>query len=277
MKLTPLDIRHKEFARSMRGYKDLEVDEFLDDIADEFERLFNENIDYKERLESLEEKIEQYKNIEETLKKTLVSAQQQAEEMKQNAKKEADLILRDAELKARSILNDSYAERQKIQRSVQALKQKQEDLRYQMRSVLETYMNILDQEGDVVSGDVLEGAEASETLAATASAPASPLKTGKLPEGVEAAVSSEAVPDTDVSGAASDEAEAVSTELFGEEKPTASADDAAAGTAAAAAGSEEEKGQPHSRPADPAVKSYKEDEDPFADVEMDTDENKFKW
>lgn len=279
MKLTPLDIRHKEFARSMRGYKDLEVDEFLDDIADEFERLFNENIDYKERLESLEEKIEQYKNIEETLKKTLVSAQQQAEEMKQNAKKEADLILRDAELKARSILNDSYAERQKIQRSVQALKQKQEDLRYQMRSVLETYMNILDQESDVVSGDVLEGAEASETLAATASAPASPLKTGELPEGVEAAVSSGAVSDdTDISDAAvSDEAEAVSTELFGKEKPITSADAAAAGAEAAAAGSEEEKEQPHSRPADPAVKSYKEDEDPFADVEMGTDESKFKW
>ena len=57
MKLTPLDIRHKEFKRGMRGYVDSEVDEFLDDIADEFERLFRENIELGEKAEALEEKI----------------------------------------------------------------------------------------------------------------------------------------------------------------------------------------------------------------------------
>ncbi|MHB1002917.1 MAG: DivIVA domain-containing protein, partial [Thermoleophilia bacterium] len=46
MKLTPLDIRHKEFTRAMRGYKDLEVDEYLDEIVDEFERIFNQNNEY---------------------------------------------------------------------------------------------------------------------------------------------------------------------------------------------------------------------------------------
>jgi cell division initiation protein len=187
MKLTPLDIRHKEFARAMRGYKDLEVDEFLDDIADEFERLFNENIDHKERLESLEEKNEQYKNIEETLKKTLVSAQQQAEELKQNAKKEADLILRDAELKARSILNDSYAERQKIQRSVQALKQKQEDLKYQMRSLLDSYTNLLDQDGELAGGELYEGAEAGAARAPQ-STPYHVPQVSRVTPGVEAAL-----------------------------------------------------------------------------------------
>ena len=53
MKLTPLDIRHKEFKRGMRGYADVEVDEFLDEVADEYERLFKENIDLSERVESL--------------------------------------------------------------------------------------------------------------------------------------------------------------------------------------------------------------------------------
>ena len=54
MKLTPLDIRHKEFKRGMRGYADVEVDEFLDEIADEFERLFKESLDTKERVEALQ-------------------------------------------------------------------------------------------------------------------------------------------------------------------------------------------------------------------------------
>ncbi len=163
MKITPLDIRHKEFSRSMRGYKDIEVDEFLDEIIEEFERLFNENMDYRDRLEALEEKLAQYKNIEETLQKTLISAQEQAEELKVNAKKEADLILRDAELKARSITNDSYAERQKIQRSVQSLKQKHKELRYQLRTLLEGYLEALDQEDDSSFEEIdveIEGMEA---------------------------------------------------------------------------------------------------------------------
>ena len=67
MKLTPLDIRHKEFKRGMRGYADVEVDEFLDEVADEFERLFKESLDTKERIESLEEKVAGYQRIEETL------------------------------------------------------------------------------------------------------------------------------------------------------------------------------------------------------------------
>ena len=67
MKLTPLDIRHKEFRRGMRGYADVEVDEFLDEVADEYERLFKENIDLNERVEALEDKVSQYKRIEETL------------------------------------------------------------------------------------------------------------------------------------------------------------------------------------------------------------------
>lgn len=255
MKLTPLDIRHKEFGRSMRGYKDMEVDEFLDDIADEFERFFNENIDYKEKVESMEEKVEQYRNIEETLKKTLISAQQQAEEMKQNAKKEADLILRDAELKSRSILNDSYAERQKIQRSVQALKQKQEDLRYQMRSILETYMNVLDQDGDLAGEDLFEGVEAAEAkLAATAAV---------LPDGGEAAIAATGID------------EAVSNELLDDEAkpaaPEASAEDITVPKA------DMDKEPVRTRPLDQAVMSSSEDDDPFADVEINSDDSNFKW
>ena len=273
MRLTPLDIRHKEFARAMRGYKDLEVDEFLDDIADEFERLFNENIDYKDRLESLEEKIEQYRNIEDTLKKTLLSAQQQADELKQNAQKESDLILRDAELKSRSIINDSYAERQKIQRSVAALKQKQEDLRYQLKSVIESYTNILDQEDEISIDDAAEFESLPEAAEAAAE---------EVPSGIDEAVSREILSEDASAAAAATGAESHSSPPgsdFGSspetDPPPAPSDFSLA---------DEAPGEPTIEggavripPQEPAAKKAEDEEDPFADVEIDTDEHKFRW
>ncbi len=266
MKLTPLDIRHKEFSRAMRGYKDLEVDEFLDEIADEFERIFNENIDYQERLEKVEDKVEQYRNIEETLKKTLVSAQQQAEEMKQNSKKEADLILRDAELKSRSILNDSYAERQKIQRSVQALKQKQEDLKYQMRTMLETYLNILDQEGELPGEELFETVVAPETPPAAAA-----------PEVIEASAAVEAV-EGDIKTRTNHTVDVPDDELTGAEPVTTRVQASApAGPAPARPENRADPREPfRARPLEPAEEPQESD-NPFADVEVDTKEGDFKW
>ena len=140
MKLTPLDIRHKEFKRGMRGYVDGEVDEFLDEVADEFERLFKENIELSERGESLQEKLDQYRNLEETLQNTLVAAQRSAEELRANAQKEAQLIMSEAELKAREMVNQSYADKQTgreaDRRAAQAA---EEDFRFKFRSLLEGY------------------------------------------------------------------------------------------------------------------------------------------
>lgn len=145
MKLTPLDIRHKEFKRGMRGYVDQEVDEFLDQIADEFERLFKENIDLSERVENLEEQITRYRQLEETLKKTLVSAQQSAEELRQNATKESQLILRDAELKARQMVNESYADRQRLEASLTKLRGIEEEFRIRFRQLLEGFLKQIEQ------------------------------------------------------------------------------------------------------------------------------------
>jgi cell division initiation protein len=145
MKLTPLDIRHREFKRGMRGYADEEVDEFLDEVADEYERLFKENIDLNERLESVEEKVKQYRRIEETLQKTLVSAQQSAEELKANATKEGQLILQDSELKARQMVSDLYRERQSLEQSLAELRGVEQDFRFRMRTMLETFLKQLEE------------------------------------------------------------------------------------------------------------------------------------
>jgi cell division initiation protein len=145
MKLTPLDIRHKEFKRGMRGYADVEVDEFLDEVADEFERLFKDNIDLGERVEALESQVSGYKRIEETLQKTLVSAQASADELRQNSAKGAQLILQEAELKGRELVNEAYSERQSIEQSMAKLKSAEQDFRFKFRQLLEGYIKHLEE------------------------------------------------------------------------------------------------------------------------------------
>jgi cell division initiation protein len=180
MKLTPLDIRHKEFKRGMRGYADVEVDEFLDEIADEFERLFKENIDLKERTEALEDKVAGYKRIEETLQKTLINAQASAEELKQNATKESQLILQDAELKARQLVNEAYSERQAIEQNTVKLRSAEEDFRFKFKTLLEGFLRQLKETPEATapaqaadaSGDFARHAEAIKEAIARESAPA---------------------------------------------------------------------------------------------------------
>jgi cell division initiation protein len=145
VKVTPLDIRRKEFKRSMRGYSDEEVDVFLDEVADEFERLFQENMEMHDRVLRLEEQIAGHMQIKDALEKTLIAAQLQSDEMRVNARKESELILRDAELKARHIVNDSYGETQRVQQALIQLKHLEEDFRFKFRSLLEGHLKLLDE------------------------------------------------------------------------------------------------------------------------------------
>jgi cell division initiation protein len=145
VKITPLDIRRKEFKRSVRGYTDEEVDIFLDEVADEFERLFQANMELEDKVHHLEEQSAGLTQVREALEKTLITAQVQSEDMRSNAHKESELILRDAELKARGIVHDSYGETQKVQQALFQLKLLEEDFRFKFRSLLEGYLKLLSE------------------------------------------------------------------------------------------------------------------------------------
>ena len=89
MKLTPMDINNKEFKKGLRGYSADEVDEFLDEVVDNYEELYKENANLKEKLANLNEKIDHYSKIETTIQNTLLLAQNAAEQAKSAAQKEA--------------------------------------------------------------------------------------------------------------------------------------------------------------------------------------------
>ncbi len=146
MKLTPLDIRHQEFRRALRGYSEEEVDVFLDEVADEFEGLVQGSIELQERIQLLEEQVAGYEKLKETLNNTLVSAQQQADTTRANAHREGELVLRDAELKARGIVSEAYTEKQRVEHNLIQLRQVEEDFRSKFRSLLEAHLNLLGED-----------------------------------------------------------------------------------------------------------------------------------
>ncbi|GAA0177249.1 DivIVA domain-containing protein [Clostridium sediminicola] len=114
MKITVMDIENKEFKKSFRGYDVDDVDEFLEDIAEDYETLYKENSSLKERLEVLEEKLENYKKIEDTINNTLVMAQKNAEQLKKNSQDEAELIIKRSSESAQKIIDNSHREVIKI-------------------------------------------------------------------------------------------------------------------------------------------------------------------
>lgn len=145
MKLTPLDIHHKEFHRSLRGYNEEEVDSFLDIVAEEFERLFKENVELNEQVDGIREKLARFQNIEQTLQNTLVSAQKSAEEVQKNARQKSELLIKEAELKTKEVLQGVQGERQRIEANYETLKQEELKFREEFRAMLQMYLRKIEE------------------------------------------------------------------------------------------------------------------------------------
>ena len=95
---TPLDIEDKKFAKQMmNGYSVEEVDEFLDELTVDYEKLYKQSNESQTKITELEESIVKYKNLESTLNNTLIMAQSTADEIKKVAQQQADQIIRDAQ------------------------------------------------------------------------------------------------------------------------------------------------------------------------------------
>ena len=134
--LTPLEIETKKFSKQMvNGYNVDEVDEFLDLLTADYEKLYKENAEARDRIEQLNSDVTHYKTIENTLQNTLVIAQSAAEEVKNNAKQQADQIIKDAEGSAKQSvesLNQSIVAKKKeldeLEKQLDIYKAKMESL-----------------------------------------------------------------------------------------------------------------------------------------------------
>jgi len=141
--LTPLDIHNKEFKRSFRGYSEEEVDEFLDRVIKDYEQLYRDNMELKETLERINSKLEHYQHMENTLHNTLVIAQETAEEVKLNAKKESELLMKEGEVRAQKLLDEATLKVRRALNEYEDLKKQANVYRTRMLTLVQAQMEML--------------------------------------------------------------------------------------------------------------------------------------
>jgi cell division initiation protein len=146
--LTPLEIQKQTFSRAIKGYNPDEVRAYLHLVAEEIERLLRENDRYSRETAMLREDLEDHSNRERILKDTLLSAQKVAEDLTTNARKEAELIVKDAELLSERLIAQAMQRVGDLERAIQDLKIERRAVRNKLQSTLDTVqqMVVLDAE-----------------------------------------------------------------------------------------------------------------------------------
>ncbi len=144
MRITPLDIQQKQFPVKFRGFDEEEVDSFLEIVREEMEDLLRDNASLREETKRFEKQIKEYKNIESTLRDTLISTQQMVEEYKNNAKKDAELIKKETELKAEEILKDAQEKVVKIHEDITDLKGVRRHFKEELKRLIESHLSMME-------------------------------------------------------------------------------------------------------------------------------------
>ncbi len=145
MRITPMDIRQQQFTVKMfRGFDVQEVDTFLEDVAQDYETLVKENALLKEQLQALEERTRGLEERERVLQQTLVTTQRLTEEMRAAAKREADLVVREAGSAGEKLMEAARAEEAVIRNEILHLKRTRRQLAEGIRSTLEMYQRLVE-------------------------------------------------------------------------------------------------------------------------------------
>ena len=166
MPIRPIDVRRKEFKNSFRGYDANQVDDFLDAVADEFERSYTENARMREEISSLRERLQQFEELEGSIRAALVHAEQaasdlrrtatqeaedlrlsanrEAEHLRKSAAQEAEFTIREAKTRSHQMLADTSARVERIQQSYEAMQEAKRNFVNDFRHLLKSYMEVMD-------------------------------------------------------------------------------------------------------------------------------------
>ncbi len=146
--LTPLDIENKRFSKTLKGYNVDEVDDFLDQLTNDYEKLYRENADLKDQIDEQKKDLEHYRNVEHTLQNTLVMAQTTAEDIKSNAQNRADQIIRDAQSEAKRATEEVAKEEFDIRKRTEELKRQFGVYKAKMEALLISQLELLQDKED---------------------------------------------------------------------------------------------------------------------------------
>jgi cell division initiation protein len=143
MRITPLDVRKQEFKKVMRGYDPVEVDTFMEMLAHEFEELMKQSKDMRDSVLELETQLKDYRQIEKTLQQTLMQAQEATGRTYEAARKESELMLREADVKAARIVEQANSDLARLANEITQLKAKKESLIGRMRVLLSSELELI--------------------------------------------------------------------------------------------------------------------------------------
>ncbi|GKV55661.1 septum formation initiator [Sporosarcina sp. NCCP-2222] len=146
MALSPLDIHNKEFSRGFRGYDEDEVNEFLEQIMKDYENVLDENKKLKSDLKETKEQISHFNSIEETLQKSILIAQEAAEDVRRNSMQESKLIIKEAEKNADRIVNEALSRARRIALEIEDLKKQSKVFRNRFKMLIEAQLDLIKTE-----------------------------------------------------------------------------------------------------------------------------------
>jgi cell division initiation protein len=143
-RMTPLEIQKHEFSRTWKGLDSVEVQTFLTDVAEDMEMLARENADLETRLRSLEQENDEHRERERILKQTLLSAQQASEDIRNAARREAELIVREAHDSSEKLTHSALQRSAEMEKAIHELKIQRTNFRLQLQKSIELFQQVLD-------------------------------------------------------------------------------------------------------------------------------------
>jgi len=155
MRITPLDIRKQPFRRTLRGFDPDAVNSFLEMVASEYETIIKQNNEFATQIKSLEQRLDSYIKIERVLNETLLTAQKATDEARVNAQKEAELIIKDAMIRAERYEDESRQRVLSLESELVSLRNQRDSFLARFKAMLTTQLGLL----DVISGDLKQGTD----------------------------------------------------------------------------------------------------------------------
>ncbi len=143
-RMTPLEIQKHEFSRRWKGLDPVEVQQYLVDVAEDMEALARENAELETRLRALEQENDEHRERERILKQTLLSAQQASEDIRAAARKEAELVVREAQDSAEKLTHSALQRSAEIEKAIHELKMQRTNFRLQLGKMIELFQQVLD-------------------------------------------------------------------------------------------------------------------------------------
>ena len=151
MTITPNDIHNKDFSTKFKGFDPEEVNDFLDDVKKELEQLIRDNKDLEKRVKFNEEKVEYFNSIQETLNKSILVAQEAADRLRENARKDAEIIVFEAEKAAQAMLKEAAEKATEINRETDLIKKETRIFRQRLQILTQTQLDMIkNEEWDIV-------------------------------------------------------------------------------------------------------------------------------